>query len=383
MSRQASASSSIHTPPPVAALEEPQFNAAAYLPAVAPCPLLSPLATSIISSAANDRGGCSLVQLHRYLQDALKSLDATAQLDPFEKLLRWVALQASTPQPLPGEAATPAAAAQASAWAFLAHQLELNPAQIVALRQSRQGTERLGHEIAALRSELVRISAAVRAYMSTLDSVQQLLAAAGLDSTQISRLGEFIERNARWIETQRHPPPPPPPEPEPLRSPAVDAAVAASPAEEFLLHPSAADPLLGLGYDGGAGVGSGMLVVGTGLLMDPLGRQDSNTSLGSLGLGLGHGGHQGGLIHGSPLLSAPSSSPLLPGGLGRSPLLAPSSMIGLASPPDAMQQMANPAAGLMPDYMLGAPAVAPSASSFLVDSTTLVTDAELMFDQDQ
>jgi hypothetical protein len=147
------------------------------------------------------------VQLHRHLQDALKAIDTSMQLDPFEKLLRWVALQASTGPPSAAEQAqqTPAAAAQASAWAFLAQQLDLSAAQVGALRQSRTQTERLGADIAALRHELIRVSAGVRGYMSTLDAAQQQLQVAQLHPVQVEHFHRFVHSNAHWVQTQMHP----------------------------------------------------------------------------------------------------------------------------------------------------------------------------------
>jgi len=206
VSRQHSLSSIASLPSMSPSLSDDAFNLSVFLPRVTPCPLMPVGANDVISTAQQQQqspgSAGALVQLHRYLQDALKAVDCSVQLDPFEKLLRWVALQASTAPPTPGTEMSAAAAAQASAWSYLASQLDLTPAQVHALRQSRVQTDRLGGDIASLRQELVRVSAGVRGYMSTLDLMQSQLQAAQLQPLQIEHFNSFLHGNAHWLQEQ-------------------------------------------------------------------------------------------------------------------------------------------------------------------------------------
>ena len=394
LSRQHSATSSLSSPstptvPPNGAAvsaattaDADLFNVNTFLPRVTPCPLLDVRVNSVLT--APELQVESLVQLHRHLQDALKALDTALQLDPFEKLLRWVALQASSPPLLP-ENATPAAAQQATAWALLAHQLELTSSQMSALRQSRVQTERLSSQIASLRGDLLHVSQCVRTYVSQLDGVRQQLQPVAISTRHMGRINQWLQSNEQWVAAQMqmqmraqrqegsmimH-------MQLPTGADATDAALLQSPLPPLLHAPAtqimqpqlqARNPSPGL-YDA-AGV-------------QPLdGLSFPSQSLGAPAASSMASPPSGPLLSLSspvglsPLLQ-PSMSPLSSSDAGASlPLPLLPSLAFVSSPPDGLIRLRDGPVDL------AAPSLDLSCNARLgqMDATALVTDAELMFD---
>jgi hypothetical protein len=151
-------------------------------------------------------GRRELPLLHRHAQDSLKLTDEILQFDPFEKLLRWVALHASQSQMPEPPVAHPhsSAAVAAHAWSYLAHQLDLTPSQYSSLILSHRGDQSLHSALQFVRESIVAASATSRAHVSLLDGFL-----AQLDNHQVftndatkHKMMRWAHDNQLWIKQQ-------------------------------------------------------------------------------------------------------------------------------------------------------------------------------------